>query len=85
MADRLASVSRRRSSPPTSSQNVDKTIALPGLLIGHGVPSVVGYAAAAAVVVAALPRLLRSPIVEAGAAACLIGVVVSPHSLQYEA
>ncbi|MGZ6268366.1 MAG: glycosyltransferase family 87 protein [Candidatus Limnocylindrales bacterium] len=67
-----------------ASQNVDKTIALPGLLIGHGVPSAVGYAAAVAVVVAALPRLLRSPIAEAGAAVCLIGVVVSPHSLQYE-
>jgi hypothetical protein len=68
-----------------TSQNVNKTVALPGLLMGHGVPSVVAYAAAAAVVVAALPRLLRSPIVEAGAAACLIGIVVSPHSLQYEA
>jgi hypothetical protein len=66
-------------------QNVNKTVALPGLLMGHGVPSVVAYAAAAAVVAAALPRLLRSPIAEAGAAACLIGIVVSPHSLQYEA
>jgi hypothetical protein len=66
-------------------QNVNKTVALPGLLMGHNVPSVVAYGAAAAVVVAALPRLLRSPIAEAGAAACLIGIVVSPHSLQYEA
>ena len=38
-----------------------------------------------AVAMAALPRLLRSPIAEAGAGACLIGIVVSPHSLQYEA
>jgi hypothetical protein len=53
--------------------------------MGHGVPSVVAYGVAAAIVVAALPRLLRSPIAEAGAAACLIGIVVSPHSLQYEA
>jgi len=66
-------------------QNVNKTVALPGLLMGHNLPSVVAYGAAAAVVVAALPRLLRSPIAEAGAAACLIGIVVSPHSLQYEA
>ena len=66
-------------------QNVNKTVALPGLLMGHGVPSVVAYGVAAAIVVAALPRLLRSPIAEAGAAACLIGIVVSPHSLQYEA
>ena len=68
-----------------TSQNVNKTVALPGLLMGHGVPQIVAYTAAAAVVVAALPRLLRSPIAEAGAAACLIGIVVSPHSLQYEA
>jgi hypothetical protein len=66
-------------------QNVNKTVALPGLLMGHNVPSIVAYGAAVAVVVAALPRLLHSPIVEAGAAACLIGIVVSPHSLQYEA
>ena len=68
-----------------TSQNVNKTVALPGLLMGHGVPSLIGYGVAVAVAVAALPRLLRSPIAEAGAAACLIGIVVSPHSLQYEA
>jgi hypothetical protein len=66
-------------------QNVKQTIALPGLLMGHNVAPVIAYAAAAAVVVVALPRLLRAPIAEAGAAACLIGIVVSPHSLQYEA
>ncbi len=66
-------------------QNANKTIALPGLLMGHTVWPVLAYGAAIAVVVAALPRLLRAPIVEAGAAACLIGVVASPHSLQYEA
>jgi hypothetical protein len=68
-----------------TSQNVNKTVALPGLLMGHGVPSLIGYGAAVAVALAALPRLLRSPIAEAGAGACLIGIVVSPHSLQYEA
>lgn len=66
-------------------QNVNKTIAIPGLLMGHGVASIVAYGAAAAIAVASLPRLLRSPIAEAGAGACLIGIVVSPHSLQYEA
>jgi len=68
-----------------TSQNVNKTVALPGLLMGHGVPAFVAYAGAVVVVVAALPRLLRSPIAEAAAAACLIGIVASPHSLQYEA
>ena len=66
-------------------QNVNKTVALPGLMMGHGVPSLIAYAAAVAVVIAALPRLLKAPIAEAGAAVCLIGIVVSPHSLQYEA
>jgi hypothetical protein len=66
-------------------QNVNKTVALPGLMMGHGVPSLIAYAAALAVVVAALPRLLRVPIAEAGAATCLLGLVASPHSLQYEA
>jgi hypothetical protein len=66
-------------------QNVNKTIALPGLMMGHGIPSPIAYAAAVAVAAAALPRLLRAPIAEAGAGACLIGIVVSPHSLQYEA
>ncbi|HEX7591194.1 MAG TPA: glycosyltransferase family 87 protein [Candidatus Limnocylindrales bacterium] len=66
-------------------QNVNKTVALPGLMMGHGIPSPIAYAAAVAVAVAALPRLLRAPIAEAGAGACLIGIVVSPHSLQYEA
>jgi hypothetical protein len=65
--------------------NVNKTVSLPELLTAHGAPSIVAYAAAAAVVIAALPRLLRSPIAEAAAAACLIGIVVSPHSLHYEA
>lgn len=66
-------------------QNVNKTDAIPGLLMGHGVAPIVAYAAAAAIVLASLPRLLRSPMGEAGAGACLIGIVVSPHSLQYEA
>jgi hypothetical protein len=67
------------------TQNVNKTVALPGLLMGHGVPTVIAWGAAIAVVVAALPRLLRVSIAEAGAAACLLGVVASQHSLQYEA
>lgn len=65
--------------------NVNKTISIPGFLVGHGAPSVVAFGAAALVAVAALPRLLRSPIAEAAAGACLIGLVVSPHSLTYEA
>lgn len=67
------------------TQNANKTIALPGLMMGHGVPSPIAYAAAVAVVLLGLRRLLSAPIVEAGAATCLIGIVVSPHSLQYEA
>ena len=65
--------------------NAARSISLPGLLVGYGLPVSVAWAAAIAVVGLALPRLRRAPIVEAGAAACLVGLVVSPHSLDYEA
>ena len=65
--------------------NVNKTIGLPELLVGHGAPGWLGYAAAAIMALAALPRLLRAPIVEAASAACVVGLLVSPHSLSYEA
>jgi hypothetical protein len=65
--------------------NVNKTIGIPELLIGHGASSWLAYGLAAVVGLLALPRLLRAPIVEAAAAACLVGLLVSPHSLSYEA
>jgi hypothetical protein len=65
--------------------NAGKAMSLPGLLGGHGVPAPVALALGAIVAAAAVPRLLRAPITEAGAGACLVGLAVSPHSLNYEA
>ena len=64
--------------------NVVRTISIPGLLQGHGVPGIAVWAIGLVVVVLAIPRLLRSPIAEAGAGACLVGLAVSPHALNYE-
>lgn len=64
--------------------NVGKAISLSGLLIGWGGPTAVWLVVAVAILLASLPRLIRAPIVEAGAGACLVGLAVSPHSLNYE-
>jgi hypothetical protein len=64
--------------------NAAKATSIPGLLEGHGAPQAIGYALALAVLAAAIPRLLRGPLVEAAAGATLVGLVVSPHSLMYE-
>jgi hypothetical protein len=69
----------------TTAFNPAKSTSIPGVLIGYGVPWAVAWGVAAAVVLAALPRLLRAPLVEAAAGACLVGLLVSPHSLNYEA
>jgi hypothetical protein len=70
---------------PNTSFNAIRATSIPGVLVGNGAPPIVAWGLAAAVAVAAVPRLLRSPIVEAAAGACLVGLVVSPHSLNYEA
>lgn len=70
---------------PNTSFNAIRATSIPGVLIGNGVPAIVAWGLAVAVAVAALPRLVRSPIVEAAAGACLVGLAVSPHSLNYEA
>lgn len=69
---------------PDTAGNVVRTISIPGLLQGHGVPSFAAWAVALAVVALAIPRLLRWPMAEAGAGACLVGLAVSPHALNYE-
>ncbi len=65
--------------------NVARTISIPGLMQGHGLPWLPALIVAAAVAVAALPRLLRASAVEAGAGAVLVWLAISPHSLNYEA
>jgi hypothetical protein len=65
--------------------NADKAVSLPGLLARLPVPGWLPLLAAGLLVVASLPRLRRAPIAEAGAAACLVGVAVSPHAWGYDA
>jgi hypothetical protein len=66
--------------------NADKAISVPGL-IGRlpGVPSWLPNLCAAAIVGLALRGLRRAPIVEAGAAACLLALAVGPRVWGYEA
>jgi hypothetical protein len=64
--------------------NIVRMISTPGVLQGLGVPSVVALSVGAVMVVLAVPRLIRAPIVEAGAGAMLVGVAASPHALNYE-
>jgi hypothetical protein len=45
----------------------------------------VPIAAALVLVAIAIPRLIRAPIAEAGAGACLVGVAASPHAWGYDA
>jgi hypothetical protein len=65
--------------------NADKAISLPGLLARLPVPGWVPVLGGAALVLVALPRLRRAPIVEAAVGACLVGVAVSPHAWGYDA
>lgn len=66
-------------------RNADKAVSLPGLLSRVGVPDLLAFAAGGVLVLAALPRLMRAPLPEAGAGALLVGVAASPHAWGYEA
>ncbi|HVA88106.1 MAG TPA: glycosyltransferase 87 family protein [Candidatus Saccharimonadales bacterium] len=68
-----------------AARNADKAISLPGLVARLPISPIVALVAGAAVVLVALPRLLRAPIREAAAGACLVGVAASPHAYGYEA
>jgi hypothetical protein len=70
---------------PNTAFNAIRATSIPGVLIGNGAHPLVGWGLALVLVVAAIPRLLRSPMVEAAAGVCLLGLAVSPHSLNYEA
>ena len=65
--------------------NADKAVSLPGLVARLPVAPLVPLAAGAALVLLALPRLIRAPIREAAAGACLVGVAASPHAFGYDA
>ncbi len=67
------------------SSNADKAVSFPGLVARLPVPPWVPIAAGIVLVAASIPRLLRAPIAEAAAGACLLGVAVSPHAWGYDA
>jgi hypothetical protein len=65
--------------------NADKAVSFPGLVARLPVPPWVPIAAALVLMAIAIPRLIRAPIAEAGAGACLVGVAASPHAWGYDA
>jgi hypothetical protein len=67
-----------------TAHNIVRTISMPGVLQGLGVPSVVALGLGVVMVALALPRLLHAPLAEAGAGAMIVWLAVSPHSLNYE-
>jgi hypothetical protein len=68
-----------------ANQNTDKAVSVVGLLIGMHLPSWLCYGVGGLFLLVGLPRLVRAPIPEAGAGALVLGLVVSPHALNYEA
>jgi hypothetical protein len=67
-----------------TAYNIVRMISMPGLLQGLGVPGPVALGAGLAMAALAVPRLIRAPVVEAGAGAVLVGIAVSPHALNWE-
>jgi hypothetical protein len=66
--------------------NAQKAISLPGLLVRlPGFPTWLAYLAGAALGVAALRGLIRAPLLEATAAACLLTLADGPRIWVYEA
>jgi len=66
--------------------NADKAVSIPGL-IGRlpGVPAWLPIAVMVAIVLLALPGLIRAPLVEAAAGACLLALAAGPRVWGYEA
>jgi hypothetical protein len=65
--------------------NADKAVSLPGLIRRLAVPAAIPIAVGLLLVATSIPRLVRAPMLEAGVAACLLGVAVSPHAWGYDA
>jgi hypothetical protein len=70
--------------PADAARNADKAISLPGLLARLPMPGFVPVLGGAALAVAAIPGLRRANIVEAAAAACLLGLAAGPRSWGYD-
>jgi len=65
--------------------NASKAFTLPGVLIESGVPALVAFGVAAAMILSALPLLARLPLLEAAAMATLVGLAANVHAWHYEA
>ncbi|TAM85510.1 DUF2029 domain-containing protein [bacterium] len=65
--------------------NAPHTVSLPGILLQLGAPLAIAVGSAIALLVLAIPGLARRPALEAGSAACMIGLAVSPHAYAYDA
>ena len=70
---------------PDIAQNGGKAIGIGAMMMRAGASTTALIAVAAAIAGAAMPLLRRVPIREAYAAACLLGVVLSPHAWGYDA
>jgi hypothetical protein len=69
---------------PDFHANIAHVVSLPGLLMRFGVPAAAALAIAAALFIAALPRLSRIDIVAALSLTSALTVALSPHAWQYE-
>ncbi len=65
--------------------NAPFAIGLPALLVRVGANAATAAVAAALVALAAVVALRRAPAAEAGSAACLLGLALSPHAWAYDA
>lgn len=65
--------------------NAPHTVSLAANLQWLGAPLAVTIGSAITLLVLAIPGLARRPALEAGSAACMIGLAVSPHAYAYDA
>ncbi|TAM62137.1 DUF2029 domain-containing protein [bacterium] len=65
--------------------NAHQTLSLPSLVQSIGAPLPLAIGSAVALLALALPGLTRQGATEAGAAACMIGLAISPHAYAYDA
>jgi hypothetical protein len=75
----------RSSEGINSATNDWQSISLPGLCARLAIPNEVGYALGGLMVLWSLRSLRSQPLPAAVALACVLGLVVSPHAMIYEA
>jgi hypothetical protein len=75
----------KRWGPVDFARNSGLFVTIPSLLLRFGAPVWAATGAGLAVAIGAIPMLRRLTPLQAGSAACLIGLVASPHALGYDA